>query len=107
MRLRHVSENVANADTPGYQRKIVTFEESLRTGLVETGPVQLDRTPGLRIHETTWSGAHPGPTAFGFAPSSSSSEARSKWAFSIANKVQIPEGEIEKLKRLVRAANED
>ena len=28
-------------------------------------------------------------------------------AFSIANKVQIPEGEIEKLKRLVRAANED
>ena len=51
MRLRHVSENVANADTPGYQRKIVTFEESLRTGLVETGPVQLDRTPGLRIHD--------------------------------------------------------
>ena len=26
-RLRHVSENIANADTPGYRRKIVAFEE--------------------------------------------------------------------------------
>ena len=25
-RLTHVSENIANADTPGYQRKITSFE---------------------------------------------------------------------------------
>jgi flagellar basal-body rod protein FlgC len=50
MRLRHVSENVANADTPGYQRKIVTFAESMRSGLVETGPVRLDRSAGPRVH---------------------------------------------------------
>jgi flagellar basal-body rod protein FlgC len=51
MRLRHVSENVANADTPGYQRKIVTFDVAMDTGLVETGPVKLDRTGGARIHD--------------------------------------------------------
>ena len=26
-RLRHVSENIANADTPGYRRKTVPFRE--------------------------------------------------------------------------------
>jgi flagellar basal-body rod protein FlgC len=51
MRLRHVSENVANADTPGYQRKIVSFDQAMDTGLVEIGPVQLDRTEGARIHD--------------------------------------------------------
>ncbi len=51
MRLRHVSENVANADTPGYQRKIVTFDAAMDTGLVETGPVRLDRTLGARVHD--------------------------------------------------------
>lgn len=51
LRLRHVSENVANADTPGYQRKIVSFQEEMSTGLVETGPVQLDRSEGVRIHD--------------------------------------------------------
>jgi flagellar basal-body rod protein FlgC len=29
MRLRHVSENIANADTPGYHRKVMTFEQAL------------------------------------------------------------------------------
>jgi flagellar basal-body rod protein FlgC len=51
MRLRHVSENVANADTPGYQRKVVTFDEAMDSGLVEIGPVRLDRAPGARIHD--------------------------------------------------------
>lgn len=45
-RLRHLSENIANADTPGYRRKTVSFQAALdasgRTGLVETGPVRLD-----------------------------------------------------------------
>ena len=43
MRLRHVSENIANADTPGYHRKIITFEAEA-TGQVAAGPVRLDQT---------------------------------------------------------------
>lgn len=49
MRLRHLSENIANADTPGYQRKIATFQVA-ESG-VETGPVQLDRRPGREIFD--------------------------------------------------------
>ncbi len=48
MRLRHVSENIANADTPGFHRKTVNFEEVITqgqgTGQVQTGPVQLDQS---------------------------------------------------------------
>ncbi|WP_172297646.1 flagellar basal body rod protein FlgC [Pseudoruegeria sp. HB172150] len=47
MRLRHVSENIANADTPGYRRKTLAFNEikdaGHGTGLVEPGRVQLDQ----------------------------------------------------------------
>ncbi len=46
-RLRHVSENIANTDTPGYRRKTVDFMSALRTGdpdeAVRVGPVRLDR----------------------------------------------------------------
>jgi flagellar basal-body rod protein FlgC len=43
-RLRHVAENIANTDTPGYQRKSVSFlaEEA---GGVTTGRVRLDQSP--------------------------------------------------------------
>ena len=54
-RLRHISENVANADTPGYRRKTVEFraivEEGRRTGAIETGPVRLQRGDLPRIHD--------------------------------------------------------
>lgn len=47
-RLRHVSENIANADTPGYRRKEVGFVEVMQggrpTGRVGTGPVTLDQS---------------------------------------------------------------
>lgn len=47
-RLTHVSENIANADTPGYHRKITSFEVEngfgATEGTVRTGPVQLDQT---------------------------------------------------------------
>lgn len=47
-RLTHVSENIANADTPGYQRKITSFETmrgmGAAEGTVRTGPVTLDQT---------------------------------------------------------------
>ena len=54
LRLRHVSENLANADTPGYRRKIVTFrpEGAGQTeGGVRPGRVRLDPAPGERIHD--------------------------------------------------------
>ena len=59
-RLRHISENISNADTPGYHRKLVSFEEDLASGEVRTGPVQLDRSqleqvydPGNPLADTT------------------------------------------------------
>ncbi|NDU99500.1 flagellar basal body rod protein FlgC [Pseudoroseicyclus tamaricis] len=49
MRLRLTAENVANADTPGYHRKTTSFQAAYEggraTGLVEAGPVRLDRAP--------------------------------------------------------------
>lgn len=58
-RLRHIAENVANADTPGYQRKIATFQPeapwSDPAEAVRTGPVQLDRTEAERVYDP----AHP------------------------------------------------
>ena len=54
-RLRHVSENIANADTPGYRRKLVSFDEVVEggrhTGKVETGPVSLDAAALTRIYD--------------------------------------------------------
>ena len=65
-RIRHVSENISNADTPGYRRKTVAFEEAVargrRTGEVDTGRVLLDRSELRRIHDP----AHPmaGPDGY-------------------------------------------
>lgn len=54
-RLRHVAENISNADTPGYRRKTVTFESvsgaSEQAGFVELGRVQLDQTDLTRVFD--------------------------------------------------------
>ncbi len=52
-RLRHVSENISNADTPGYRRKTVPFETVQQDGkaMVLAGRVQLDRRDLSRIHD--------------------------------------------------------
>lgn len=53
-RLRLSAENIANADTPGYRRKLVSFEETMAAGdsrAVATGPVRLDETPLQRIRD--------------------------------------------------------
>ena len=54
-RLRHVSENIANADTPGYRRKITSFQQMVEagqaTGLVETGNLRLDQRELPLIHD--------------------------------------------------------
>ena len=54
-RLRHVSENIANADTPGYRRKLVPFRQVLAQGeakgLVKAGNVQLDQTELPNVYD--------------------------------------------------------
>jgi flagellar basal-body rod protein FlgC len=53
-RLRLVTENIANADTPGYRRKLVSFAQTVNreTGTpgVEPGRVRLDPGDRTRIH---------------------------------------------------------
>lgn len=57
-RLRHVSENIANADTPGYRRKTVAFVAQALPGDalgqasgLRPGAVQLDRTALPQIYD--------------------------------------------------------
>lgn len=53
-RLRLSSENIANADTPGYHRKLVSFEEivdATDARVVATGPLQLDRARLASIYD--------------------------------------------------------
>ena len=56
-RLRLATENIANADTPGYHRKTVSFEETLQSGddarAVTTGPVRLDDSELARVYDPT------------------------------------------------------
>jgi flagellar basal-body rod protein FlgC len=64
-RLRLVSENIANADTPGYHRKLASFETEMSgdaIGTVSTGPVTLDRTDPEQIYDPT----HPLADAEGY-----------------------------------------
>ena len=59
VRLRHVSENIANVDTPGYRRKLVTFQEQMdfgrKTGAVEPSKTRLDQGELPRVFDP----AHP------------------------------------------------
>ncbi len=54
-RLRFVSENIANSDTPGYHRKTASFEavmeQGLRTGEVAMGDMKLDRSDLERVYD--------------------------------------------------------
>ncbi|WP_424990486.1 flagellar basal body rod protein FlgC [Fluviibacterium sp. S390] len=54
-RLRHVAENIANADTPGYRRKSIPFHAAVpgSRGEVETGRVRLDPAELSLIHDPT------------------------------------------------------
>jgi len=62
-RLRHVAENIANADTPGYRRKTVPFRTlEDGSGAVTTGHVRLDRSAPARVYDP----AHPLSDAEGY-----------------------------------------
>ncbi len=58
-RLRVVSENLANTDTPGYRRKTASFEQEMlnaqKIGEVRQGPVRLDQSQLPKIYDP----AHP------------------------------------------------
>lgn len=66
VRLRHIAENVANADTPGYRRKLVPFESvgglGPNRGAVTPGPLQIDQSALKRIYDP----AHPLADTTGF-----------------------------------------
>lgn len=52
-RLRHLSENISNADTPGYRRKTIPFDVRMKDGVsqVEVGRMTLDDRPLTRIFD--------------------------------------------------------
>ncbi|WP_425046908.1 flagellar basal body rod protein FlgC [Primorskyibacter sp. S87] len=54
-RLRHVSENISNADTPGYRRKLIPFDSVRPFGedlqLVQAGKVRLDRKEPQKVFD--------------------------------------------------------
>ena len=53
-RIRHLSENISNADTPGYRRKTIPFETAFGAegvATVEPGRVSLDRTELERVYD--------------------------------------------------------
>ncbi|SDF09385.1 flagellar basal body rod protein FlgC [Sulfitobacter delicatus] len=56
-RLRHLSENISNADTPGYRRKTIAFETAFGAGdavtPVRTGRVTLDQSDLERVYDPT------------------------------------------------------
>ena len=56
VRLRHISENIANADTPGYRRKLVSFEPDRDFGR-DTGTVRASRIHDAQRYEII----HPTP----------------------------------------------
>ena len=61
-RIRAVAENVANADTPGYRRKLVSFRAELDEGRVAVDRVSLDRAELREVHQPS----HPMADARGF-----------------------------------------
>jgi flagellar basal-body rod protein FlgC len=63
-RVRVVTENVANADTPGFRRKQITFDEVARDGASAVGVDRIveDRSPLQRVHDPS----HPLADAAGY-----------------------------------------
>ncbi|NCO21911.1 MAG: flagellar basal body rod protein FlgC [Rhodobacterales bacterium] len=64
-RLRHVSENLANVDTPGYRRKTISFDTNMRAevpGMVEVGKIQLDKADLAEIFDPSHPLARPDGT---------------------------------------------
>jgi flagellar basal-body rod protein FlgC len=54
-RLKHLSENISNADTPGYRRKTISFDTTFNrdsaVSEVTAGRVRLDRSELEKVHD--------------------------------------------------------
>ena len=61
-RLRVIAENIANADTPGFRRKQLTFEEAGGKGGVSVTGLELDQAPLPMVHNPS----HPMANAEGY-----------------------------------------
>jgi flagellar basal-body rod protein FlgC len=61
-RLRLISENIANVDTPGFRRKMLTFAEMVDRAGVAVGPVELDQAELPQVYDP----AHPMANAEGY-----------------------------------------
>ena len=66
-RLRIISENIANADTPGFRRKMLEFDVNAASGGVAVGGVTLDPADLPKIHDPS----HPMADAEGYYEGSS------------------------------------
>ena len=66
-RLRVIAENIANADTPGFRRKMATFDIDRETGGVAVGRMALDGAELPRIYDPS----HPMADAEGYYEGSS------------------------------------
>lgn len=54
LRAKVISSNIANQNTPGYKRRVVSFEEKLRQALESPRPARLDAIlPEVSIDEQT------------------------------------------------------
>ncbi len=49
LRLRTINENLSNVDTPGYQRKLVTFQSFMNDKVVDISKVSLDGAEGRQV----------------------------------------------------------
>jgi flagellar basal-body rod protein FlgC len=66
-RLRIISENIANADTPGFRRKLLEFNPDRDTGGVAVGDLTLDPADLPKVYDP----AHPLADAQGYYEASS------------------------------------
>ncbi|MEM9421420.1 MAG: flagellar basal body rod C-terminal domain-containing protein [Pseudomonadota bacterium] len=49
LRLRTINENLSNVDTPGYQRKLVSFQSFMNDRVVDIGDLSLDKSDGRQV----------------------------------------------------------
>lgn len=50
-RLRMISENISNVDTPGFRRKMLTFEEAAKGAGVVVGATALDQADLPQVYD--------------------------------------------------------
>ncbi len=65
-RLEVVSENLSNADTPGYKRKLLSFTSALSAASTPSGEIEARISLDRRAGERQYNPSHPMADADGF-----------------------------------------